>query len=125
MLSLFISHFVADFLFQTDKMAINKSKSLIWLSYHSVVYALAFLITSCITVMLSVIFPFLLGHVILLPIGFYIVNGILHFMVDYGTSKWTSHLWAKEDRHGFFCVIGGDQCLHMIILYLTAVFFLG
>lgn len=91
-------HFVADFILQTDKIAINKSSSNTTLLKHVVLYSLPFL-------------PF--GFV------FAITNGILHFLTDWVTSRWTKKLWAQEKRHDFFVVIGLDQAIHMSCLVLT------
>ena len=91
-------HFIADFLFQTDKMAINKSTSNKWLAIHICAYTPIF---------------FLIGW------KFALLNGLCHFVTDYFTSKATSYLWKKEKRHWFFTVIGFDQAIHMTTLYLT------
>jgi hypothetical protein len=48
-----------------------------------------------------------------------ILNGLLHFVVDFATSKVNAYLWAKNQRHWFFTNIGLDQSIHFSILYLT------
>jgi len=91
-------HFLADFVLQNDKMALNKSKSNMWLGLHAFIYMLPFL---------------LFGW------KFALINGVLHFIVDYMTSRGTSKLWAAEERHWFFTLIGFDQAVHLTCLFVT------
>jgi len=93
-------HFIADFILQTDKMAINKSKMVSFLALHSLVYTLPFII---------------LGW------KYAVINGILHFMVDGITSKITSYFLSKDKKHWFFVTIGADQAIHLTCLILTGV----
>jgi hypothetical protein len=92
-------HTIADFVFQTDKMAINKSSSNRWLTLHVWVYILPFMV--------------LFGP------SFAAVNFLLHWATDYVSSRMTSKLWKAGKRHAFFVVIGIDQALHMTALILT------
>lgn len=91
-------HFVADFIFQTDAVAKGKSKSNATLLYHVALYGLPF-----------VVFGW----------QFAVMNAALHFCVDWGTSRATSWLYQKGERHWFFVVIGLDQALHMTCLFVT------
>jgi hypothetical protein len=100
LLKILFFHFIADFCLQTDKMAINKSTSISWLTVHIATYS-SFMMLFC-------------GQ------KYALVNGLLHWAIDFGTSKWTSYLWKKGDRHNFFVVIGLDQLLHATCLILTA-----
>lgn len=93
-------HFMSDFILQSNEMATKKSKSMIWLTIHVIVYS----------------FPFLL-----LGWKYALVNGLAHWVVDFFTSRATSRLWEKKEVHWFFVVIGFDQALHMTILFLTLV----
>src|SRR3990167_1647011 len=109
-LSLLTTHFLADFVFQSNWMAINKTKRLDALSLHVLIYSLCFL---------------WLGWL------FTGITFLTHFVTDFVTSRWTSRLWpfikahpdnkvdrfyydvegmgSKRSRHWFFVVIGFDQ----------------
>lgn len=91
-------HWFADFVMQTDNMAKGKSTSNLWLVKHVGLYAL-----------------------FLVPFGpvFAAVNFLAHIATDYVSSRITSYLWQKGDRHNFFVVIGMDQALHLVVLILT------
>lgn len=110
------SHWVADFVFQTHWMAVNKSKSNFALAYHVLIY--------------TIIIGFLIGIPLYAygNISYFIisswisVNGILHFITDYITSRITSKLWQKEDYHNFFVVVGFDQLIHYTCLFGTMMY---
>ena len=57
-------------------------------------------------------------------VNFAIFNGILHFCVDFITSKITSRLWGDNKIHEFFVTVGLDQLLHIISLLITINIFL-
>ena len=97
MLTLIWLHFIADFLLQSDKVALNKGKSLWWLSLHSFIYGVPFL---------------------LIGVKFAIITAILHGVVDFVTSKITSYFWVEDERHWFFATIGFDQAIHITLLFL-------
>lgn len=93
-----VAHFVGDFIFQSDWMATNKSRSYRALLMHIGTYMLALVVFG--------------------PL-FALVNGIAHFMIDWCTSRGTSWLWQHERRHEFFVLIGFDQLLHALVLLAT------
>jgi len=100
LIALVLMHFVADFMFQTDKIAINKSHNNWILAQHVGLYIL----------------PFLVFGVV-----FALVNAVLHFATDYVSSRVAGHFWRNEQRHWFFVTIGADQAIHMICLFATYV----
>lgn len=95
-------HTVADFVLQTNSMAVNKSTSIKWLFAHVGLYTLC-----------------------LCGFGwkYALVNGIAHFITDFVSSRLTTHFWKKGNRHNFFVVIGFDQALHITVLILTLAWF--
>lgn len=100
------SHWVADFIAQSDWMAKNKSKSWKALSLHILAYTIS------LALLLSLIHP-------KTALFYALVNGGVHFVIDAITSRITAKLYAKGDVHNFFVVIGLDQALHMSTLVAT------
>jgi len=94
-----VVHWFADFVMQSHWMASNKSSSNRALLAHIVTY----------TFFLSLIIHPVWG----------LVNGVLHGITDYFTSRWTSSLWKSGNTHNFFVVIGLDQMIHAITLFAT------
>ena len=99
-------HWVADFVLQTHWQATNKSKNNVALLHHVTTYTAVFSIGAL------VLFGAAGGP-------FAAVNGILHFSTDYCTSRATSRLYAKQDYHNFFVVIGFDQLIHQTTIAAT------
>ncbi len=91
-------HWLADFVLQSDYVAKNKSKSILVLGEHCLIYG------AC----LAVVF----GNW-----QFAIFNTLLHYITDYFTSRLNSYLWAKGDVHNFFVSVGADQLVHYICLF--------
>lgn len=110
-ITIFVVHFLADFVFQSSKMATGKSKSLKWLSIHVGTYALVSLITAV----------FLGSYHGDLSFGFswWVINVVLHFIVDFFTSKITSRFWEEKNMRFFFVMIGFDQLIHSLCLIIT------
>lgn len=120
LIAVFLSHFVGDFVLQSDKMSKEKSKSLKVLNLHVLILTNAILVGLTILIFVPMV---LLGYpnklkLFLIIFGYSIINGLLHFFIDYNTSRWCSRLWAKGDVHNFFVVIGFDQFLHILCYVL-------
>lgn len=99
-------HWLADFVCQTHWQASNKSKDNVALLRHVASY------TAILAAFSWVLVPVGLG----VWAAFVIGNGVLHFITDYFTSRASSKLYAKQDWHNFFVVIGFDQLIHQVTL---------
>jgi hypothetical protein len=104
-ITLLFAHWVADFLFQSNTMALNKSTSVKWLSLHVLTYS---------TIILIFVFFLLPWKTALI---FAVVNAVLHWITDFFTSKLTTAY--KDDRRYFFLIIGLDQFIHAATLIFT------
>ncbi len=109
-------HYVADFLCQTREMATKKGSSILWLSIHVLTYTFCF----------GGVFGFYLlwsesmSDKSVMEINtFIILNGILHWVTDFLTSKLTSYFYKKENMYGFFSIVGLDQLIHATTILLT------
>ena len=91
-------HFVADFILQSNHIATNKSKYIMCLVEHCCIYALPF---------------FILG------IKYALMNSLLHFVIDFSTSRIATYYYGRNRRRAFFITIGCDQAIHMTCLILT------
>ena len=105
-----VAHFVCDFILQSDKMAVNKSTSWFWLTMHVKVYSVGMMLFSVL------IFGY---HNLMMAWGWVWANAALHWATDACTSRVTSYLWKKEQRHWFFVMIGFDQVIHYACLFST------
>lgn len=124
--TLLVGHFVADFLAQSDWMAVNKSKRWDALAVHVLIYS------GFVAAFAWMTAPTPQGWGV-----FVIVNAAAHFVQDALTSRLTSRLWflpqvgygmrpewiqveVRQTRHWFFVAIGFDQLLHYVTLFVTA-----
>ena len=97
-------HAIGDFVFQTRWLARNKSTNHWALAGHCALYMIPLFFISW---------------------QFAIINAILHYPVDYGSSQLTTYCHKQENEYGFFTVIGIDQAVHFTILFLTYWFLKG
>ena len=107
-LFILVMHFLADFALQTHEQATGKSTSIKWLTYHVGVYSIIWLLTAW--------FYFDDFRIAMI---FATITFICHWLTDYITSRIGKPFWDKGDFHNGFVVVGFDQILHYIQLYLT------
>lgn len=123
-------HWFADFFCQSHQMSVNKSHSFEWLTKHVAVY----------TMLIWVGFAsyFLMFHSPHPLTGdrifaFVTLNGLLHWITDFFTSKINAKLWVsgmnpvtgkEKSLHWFFVAVGADQFIHYATLFVTAQYIL-
>lgn len=103
---LLFCHWVADFVCQSDYVAQNKSKNNIVLTIHCFIYGIIVGLGA------------LIAHCKYAG-AFYLLNALIHFPVDYVTSRINSKLWADKKVHWFFVSIGFDQWIHFVTIILV------
>jgi len=103
-LLLLATHWIADFILQSDYFAKNKSSDNTILGLHVLTYIIPFA---------------LLGFIIPITPEWLLVNFIAHYITDYNTSRLTKKLWELKEVHWFFVVIGLDQLAHYAVLFST------
>lgn len=118
-------HFLADFVFQTDWMAKNKSTSWKALCLHITEYtSVLFGCLWCGAFFFACLGRWQLTTDLAQQIAaFGTVNGVAHFGIDAVTSRITSYYWQQQRAHAFFVVVGFDQFLHLALLIWTVRFF--
>lgn len=109
--AILIIHWVADFVLQTHKQAVGKSKNWSDLLGHTFTYSITWLIP------IILFFPnnWTTSQYVLTSLLFGGITFVFHTITDYFTSRLNSYLWAKGNIHNFFVSIGFDQILHSII----------
>lgn len=123
------AHFFADFVLQApfQKVMGQKNKKLLHLFNHCWVYTLGF----------GLILSLVLGW-LAVPIA--LLNGAVHFVIDFFTSRGSHHCWHRGVRVSntlcdnkiiynqkwvgpFWCIIGFDQMLHAIVMFISFALF--
>jgi hypothetical protein len=130
-LSIIFIHWVADFIFQAEEWANNKSKSLKPLLKHTATYSFIWYL-----VMFGIsVWGNHFGGPSSEELGwspwmglFPLITFIFHTITDYFTSKIVSkrfenqHYGSPIPNFGAFTIIGFDQVLHYVQLFLTYYF---
>lgn len=123
-ISILFIHWIADFVFQTDKQAQGKSKNWTDLLSHTITYSVIWLTPACILIGVNSRNLSTEAY-ISLSIWFSIITFFFHTAQDYITSRINSRLWEQKKVHYFFVSIGFDQFLHYVQLILTLKFLLS
>jgi hypothetical protein len=125
---LILIHYVADFMYQDDRMALNKSKSNKELLRHTFRYTLVFMIGFLIIKLIENPFPHIYMydlHWTYKILWFFPITFVCHTIIDYISSRITSKLFANNiyytgiPNFGAFSIIGMDQVFHYATLFLT------
>lgn len=114
-LTIIFIHWFADFVLQTSKQAEGKSKSLKPLLNHTLIYSSVWI---PVITFLFYVYKVPLNNMFI-PMLFFLITFIAHTTTDFISSRMTSRLWKANKVHEFFVVIGFDQVLHYIQLFLT------
>lgn len=117
-ISMLIVHWLADYVFQTHEMAMNKSSSNRWLVTHTLVYSGIWSVAIFIYIIYAPKVEFPMWRFT----GFVLITFVAHTVTDYITSREVKKYFDKDDYHNGFVVIGIDQVLHYVQLLLTFYF---
>lgn len=117
-------HWFADFVCQRHKDAVNKSSSNAHLRSHVGEYTSIMSLGLWLSLSIMKSDENLIYFYPMITLAwFYAITFVVHFCTDYVTSRWSKYLREKEDYHNFFVVIGFDQLLHYVQLFVTAKYF--
>lgn len=104
-----LMHYLCDFVLQTKWQAENKWEKADALFWHITTYSVVFGLATII------VLPNLLT-----VITFTLTTFVFHAITDLFTSKFThKYFFETKNNHHAFAVIGFDQVLHYIQLYIT------
>jgi len=109
---LILMHAVGDFFFQGKKMSKLKALKLPYLLEHTGIYTLLFLVLS----------PLILGLTIIQALIFSLINGVLHFIIDYYTGKLKVKYYGVDESK-YITTIGLDHTIHLILLIGSYMYF--
>lgn len=123
-LTILTIHFIADFVFQDENWAVNKSVSAKALLKHTVTYSYIWLLLGGIYCLIN---PELQENYLWINYLIYFpsITFVSHTITDYFTSKIVKrkfnngHYGGPIPNLGAFTIIGFDQLLHYAQLFLT------
>lgn len=101
-------HLLGDFFLQGNKLNKNKATKPMALIRHVSVYTLSFVVLS----------PLLLDLTIQQGLIYSLLNGGLHLLVDWGTSKKRLEFW-KVNENKYLKYVSFEQITHIAVLIVT------
>lgn len=105
---IFLMHVFAGFFLQSNRISKLKREKKRYLLEHVGMYTIIFIVLS----------PVLLGLTILQGLAFSLLNGVLHFAVDFLTGKLKVKLIGKNEvKYNLVVVL--DYTVHLVILIST------
>jgi hypothetical protein len=116
-------HWFADFVLQDEKWALGKSKNWSDLLKHTLLYSYVWMLFGVFYSYYNLLFEDFLW--IKMSLFFPVITFVAHTITDYFTSRTVSKLFANGNygssipNLGAFTVIGIDQVLHYIQLFLA------
>jgi len=132
---LIVIHYIADFMFQDEDMALGKSKSIKQLLRHTITYTFVFFVFFMLFIFCAIFYLYQLNLGIMENIEytykillFFPITFACHTIIDYFTSKIVSKKFKNKIFYtgipnlGAFSIIGFDQVLHYATLFLTYTF---
>jgi hypothetical protein len=107
-------HWVADFVLQTEHMALRKSTSNYYLGMHVTVYSVTTIFAWWLLFLIVGLKATFLQYV-----EAYLAIFVMHFITDYITSRITGKYYKAKKTHEFFVTIGFDQWLHYAQIFIV------
>jgi hypothetical protein len=104
-------HLVADFLLQGSYFSKLKATKITYLLLHVLIYTLLFVILS----------PLLLSLTFTQGLLFSGINGGIHLVVDFLTSKLKQKFWQKNESI-YVAIITFDALIHIAVLIATYIY---
>lgn len=105
---IFILHIFGGFFLQSDRISKLKRENIYYLFQHVGMYTLIFIVFS----------PVLLGLTFWQGLVYSLINGVLHFIVDFFTGKVKSRMIVKNEvKYNLIVVL--DYSLHLTLLFVT------
>ncbi|MDD4969578.1 MAG: DUF3307 domain-containing protein [Paludibacter sp.] len=105
---IFILHIFGGFFLQSNRISKLKRDNMFYLLQHVALYTLIFIVFS----------PILLGITFWQGIVYSLINGVLHFIVDFFTGKIKSKMIVKDEVKYNLTVVM-DYSIHLALLFIT------